>query len=97
MSILIQNGTLLCPEGPVKADLRVEDGKIAQLGPALPAPSGAPAARGARSAASPRIRCAQASRLAVFPHTGVCRQIPPRRSPYTFVPLRRRAEGRRAA
>ena len=37
MSILIQNGTLLCPEGPVKADLRVEDGKIAQLGPALPA------------------------------------------------------------
>ena len=22
MSILIQNGTLLCPEGPVKADLR---------------------------------------------------------------------------
>ena len=36
MSILIQNGTLLCPEGPVKADLRVEGDKIAQIGPGLP-------------------------------------------------------------
>lgn len=37
MSILIQNGTLLCPEGPVQADLRVEGEKIAQIGPGLPA------------------------------------------------------------
>lgn len=37
MSILIQNGTLICPEGPVKADLRVEGDKIAELGPGLPA------------------------------------------------------------
>ena len=36
MSILIQNGTLLCPEGPVKADLRVEGDKIVEIGPALP-------------------------------------------------------------
>lgn len=36
MSILIQNGTLICPEGPVKADLRVEGDKIAQIGPGLP-------------------------------------------------------------
>ena len=37
MSILIQNGTLLLPEGPVKADLRVEGERIAQIGPGLPA------------------------------------------------------------
>ncbi len=37
MSILIQNGTLICPEGPVRADLRVEGDKIAQIGPDLPA------------------------------------------------------------
>ena len=36
MSILIQNGTLLCPEGPVKADLRVEGETIVRIGPALP-------------------------------------------------------------
>ena len=36
MSILIQNGTLLCPEGPVQADLRVDGEKIAEIGPALP-------------------------------------------------------------
>lgn len=36
MSILIQNGTLICPDGPVKADLRVEGDKIAEIGPALP-------------------------------------------------------------
>mgnify|MGYP002802798454 FL=1 len=36
MSILIQNGTLLCPEGPVQADLRVEGEQIAQIGPNLP-------------------------------------------------------------
>ena len=36
MSILIQNGTLFCPEGPVKADLRVEGETIVQIGPALP-------------------------------------------------------------
>lgn len=28
MSILIRNGTLICPQGPVKADLRVRGGKI---------------------------------------------------------------------
>lgn len=39
MSILIQNGTLLCPDGPVQADLRVEDEKIAEIGPSLPAGS----------------------------------------------------------
>lgn len=39
MSILIQNGTLICPEGPVRADLRVEGDKIAQIGPGLPAGS----------------------------------------------------------
>ena len=31
MSILIQNGTLICPQGPVQADLRVEGDKIVQL------------------------------------------------------------------
>lgn len=36
MSILIQNGTLLCPEGPVRADLRVEGETIVQIGPDLP-------------------------------------------------------------
>ena len=36
MSILIQNGTLLCPDGPVRADLRVEGDKIAEIGPSLP-------------------------------------------------------------
>ena len=36
MSILIQNGTLLCPEGPVQADLRVEGEQVAQIGPNLP-------------------------------------------------------------
>ena len=36
MPILIQNGTLICPEGPVKADLRVEGDKIAEIGPGLP-------------------------------------------------------------
>ena len=36
MSILIQNGTLICPEGPVQADLRVEGNKIAEIGPNLP-------------------------------------------------------------
>lgn len=37
MSILIQNGTLICPDGPVKANLRVEGEKIAEIGPSLPA------------------------------------------------------------
>ena len=37
MSILIQNGTLFLPEGPVRADLRVEGGCIAAIGPGLPA------------------------------------------------------------
>ena len=36
MSILIQNGTLLCPEGPVQADLRVDGERIAEIGPNLP-------------------------------------------------------------
>ena len=35
MSILIQNGTLVLPDGPVKADLRIADGRIAQIGPNL--------------------------------------------------------------
>ena len=37
MSILIKNATLICPDGPVEADLRVEGEKIAELGPGLPA------------------------------------------------------------
>ena len=37
MSILIKNGTLICPDGPVLADLRVVEDKIAQIGPNLPA------------------------------------------------------------
>lgn len=37
MSILIQNATLICPEGPLEADLRTEGDKIAQIGPHLPA------------------------------------------------------------
>ena len=36
MSILIQHGTLICPEGPVNADLRVEGDKITEIGPGLP-------------------------------------------------------------
>ena len=36
MSILIQNGTLICPEGPVQAGLRVEGDKITEIGPDLP-------------------------------------------------------------
>lgn len=36
MSILIQNGTLILPQGPVQADLRVEGERIAQIGPGLP-------------------------------------------------------------
>ena len=36
MSILIQSGTLLLPDGPVQADLRVEGEKIVQIGPRLP-------------------------------------------------------------
>ena len=37
MSILIQNGTLICPEGPVRADLRVVGEKIAEIGPSFSA------------------------------------------------------------
>ena len=37
MSILIQGGTLLCPEGPLQASLRVEEEKITEIGPSLPA------------------------------------------------------------
>ena len=37
MSVLIQNGTLICPQGPVQADLRVVGDKITEIGPALPA------------------------------------------------------------
>ena len=37
MSILIQNATLICPEGPLEADLRTEGDKIAQIGTHLPA------------------------------------------------------------
>lgn len=36
MSILIQEGTLILPDGPCRADLRVEGGKITQIGPMLP-------------------------------------------------------------
>ncbi len=36
MSILIQHATLVLPDGPRQADLRVENGKIAELGPNLP-------------------------------------------------------------
>lgn len=36
MSILIQNGTLICPEGSVQADLRIIEEKIAEIGPGLP-------------------------------------------------------------
>lgn len=36
MSILIQNGALLCPDGPVQADLRTEGGRITEIGPSLP-------------------------------------------------------------
>lgn len=37
MSILIQNGVLVLPDGPQRADLRVDGDKIVQLGPSLPA------------------------------------------------------------
>lgn len=37
MSILLQNGTLALPGGPRKADLLVENGRIAAIGEALPA------------------------------------------------------------
>ena len=37
MSILIKNATLICPDGPVQADLRVEGDRIVQIGPGLPA------------------------------------------------------------
>jgi len=37
MSILIKDGTLICPDGPRKADLRTEGEKIAQIGENLPA------------------------------------------------------------
>ena len=36
MSILIKNGTLLCPEGAVRADLRTEGDKIQEIGVGLP-------------------------------------------------------------
>lgn len=36
MSILIKNATLICPEGAVKADLRTEGDRIAQIAPELP-------------------------------------------------------------
>ncbi len=35
MAVIIQNGTLLLPGGPRKADLRLEEGKIAQIGERL--------------------------------------------------------------
>lgn len=37
MSILIQNATLLCPDGPRRADLRTQGEKIAEIGEGLPA------------------------------------------------------------
>lgn len=36
MSILIQNGTLICPEGAVQADLRTNGDKIVEIGAELP-------------------------------------------------------------
>lgn len=36
MATLLKNGTLICPEGPIKADLRMEGGKITEIGPNLP-------------------------------------------------------------
>ena len=36
MSILIRNGTLVLPDGPQKGDLRLDGGKITELGEALP-------------------------------------------------------------
>ena len=41
MSILIQNGILVLPTGPIQADLRVAGGRIAELGPGL-APGASP-------------------------------------------------------
>jgi len=38
--MLIQNGTLILPEGPQKADLRMEGGKIAEIGLSLPVGDG---------------------------------------------------------
>lgn len=37
MSILIKNAVLICPDGPVEADLRTEGERIAEIGPNLPA------------------------------------------------------------
>lgn len=37
MGILIRGGTLVCPEGPVQADLRADAGKITAIGKDLPA------------------------------------------------------------
>lgn len=36
MSILLRGGTLILPSGPTRADLRVDGGKIAEIGPDLP-------------------------------------------------------------
>lgn len=36
MGTLLKNGSLICPEGPIKADLRMDGGKIAEIGPNLP-------------------------------------------------------------
>lgn len=36
MAVLIGNGTLILPDGPRRADLRVENGKIAKIRPHLP-------------------------------------------------------------
>lgn len=42
MSTLIQNGTLVLPTGLTKADLRIADGKITEIGPCLPLGDSAP-------------------------------------------------------
>lgn len=36
MGTLLKNGTLICPEGPIEADLRMEGGEIAEIGSNLP-------------------------------------------------------------
>ena len=36
MGTLLKSGTLVCPDGPIQADLRMEGGKITEIGPNLP-------------------------------------------------------------
>ena len=36
MGALLKNGALICPEGPIRADLRMDGEKITEIGPELP-------------------------------------------------------------